>query len=354
MVYTNRLTDWSNLVEELKSEIKRVPDRLSRLEAKGGKEERMAEIKNRELPEMERKLKNFTSSVKLLRDNYKLIESADIVELKLKQNTHEMGIKGFKNAISDKDMKKAFDIKKVNQRTFITKERGIGHDKLVSLKDWLKFTGNKTMVNSSINERAPESIQRLNTQVQFIWNNVFSDEEREGLDILRIRWSEQVKRGYSRTMGDMGGRGFIDRDDGERSIIMPSELTMYLHPEDDINDVANTIMHELAHNRLNVMEKDNPENFQKYVDHIIGDGREKALTPYVEQKWDELEEIMAKDYDRPKAKENDIKKAQHSVASETHSEYFGMINAPSFREYHSIDKDKLEAISKKLKEYFYD
>ncbi len=331
-------------------------------------------------------------SLKQKRDEFNKL---DLFEIGTGKNSHRRGFKEFKNGISKNVITKS-GWKLDQPRDFIN-VKDSGYRVLES--EFENAVKGKTIIDSNIPANAEEKVKKLGEEVQYVWNNILSDQERSTVDILRIKYTEKEKfkgRGANRvrTLGTHGGRSGFDSEEG-RILISPSVLTINLSYNDKRNDVLNTVSHELAHARWATEVETNPEKMTKFTDKIVKMGKENALTEYSgsyfddldtvkeegEKKWqEEIEQAKTRygkaDHQtqaefetwrdqnilnditgRKKQAEEDysenIKKAEQLIANETHSEYFGMVSSPTEGAYHTVDKVKLEKMSKMIKEGLY-
>lgn len=243
----------------------------------------------------------------------------------------------------------------------------------------------KTIIDSNIPTNADPKVLKLQEEVKYVWNNVLSDQERSTVDILRIKYSEKAKwKKGKRTLGTHGGRKVLSEDG---ILISPSVLTIHLAYGDKRNDVLNTVAHELAHARWATEVEPNKEKMRKFTDKIIKMGKENALTTYAGSYFDDLKSVKEEakekwekeianvknlyhddDWGRNEVMKHlanrhsqavkdhseNIRKAEELIANETHSEYFGMVSAPTNSGYHTVDTERLKAMSKLIKEDLYD
>ena len=185
--------------------------------------------------------------------------------------------------------------------------------------------------------------------------------------------------------------------DGEDALLAPSVLTMNISPNDTLDDVLNTLIHEVSHSQWSNNVKTDWGKTNKFTEKILALGKEGAITDYAGSYFDDLEEVH-KEYDdkwekekdrlinnhnygksddqteeeyktwlnqnilndvvgRKRSAEKDIKdnisKVERLIANETHSEYFAMVSAPTDKEYHTVDTVKLQEMSKLIKENLY-
>ena len=162
------------------------------------------------------------------------------------------------------------------------------------------------------------------------------------------------------------------------------------------NDVLNTMIHENAHAQWSNNVRNNWTKVNTFTEKILSIGREGAITEYAGSYFDDLEIVkkenegkwekeveytkniygkadhqteeefqnwkfqnVVKDLaNRKKSVDKEVRdnigRVERLIANETHSEYFGMVGAPTEKSYHTVDTVKLEEMSKLIKEGFYD
>ena len=293
---------------------------------------------------VEQKLEGF----KHRRDEFNKL---DLFEIGVGKNSHRRGYKDFKNGAPKNLITKAGW--KIDQPRDFINVKDSGYRVLEPEFD--NMIKGKTIIDSNIPAKADPKVLKLQEEVKYVWNDVLSDQERNSVDILRIKYSEEEKwkgRGANkiRTLGTHGGRSVLF---DEKILISPSVMTIHLSYNDKRNDVLNTVAHELAHARWYTEVVPNKEKLTKFTDKMIKMGKENALTEYTGSYFDDLKEVTDKDPNDKDYKEN-VEKARILIANETHSEYFGMVASPTDRSYHNINTEKLKAMSKMIKEDLYD
>ncbi len=327
---------------------------------------------------VEQKLEGF----KHRRDEFNKL---DLFEIGVGKNSHRRGYKDFKNGAPKNLIRKA-GWKLDQPRDFINvKDSGYR----VLEPEFDNMLKGKTIIDSNIPAKADPKVLKLQEEVKYVWNDVLSDQERDSVDILRIKYSEEEKwkgRGANktRTLGTHGGRSVLF---DEKILISPSVLTVHLSYNDKRGDVLNTVAHELAHARWATEVEPNKEKMKKFTDKIVKMGKENALTEYAGSYFDDLETVKKEakekwekeitntknmyqddDWGRNEVMKNlanrrlqaekdnseNIKKAEILIANETHSEYFGMVSSPTEGSYHTVNTEKLKAMSKMIKEDLYD
>lgn len=301
-------------------------------------------------------------------------------------NTHKIGNKGFKNGVSKSILGKDWQVEFRRGRIDYLKERDTGHG--ISKESWDRRFKGQTLINSNVTKNSNEEIIELENEIMYVWNDILTDKQREGIDILKIYYSEspQYKTrsdgSKERTLGSHGGRKIIEssgtNEDGN-IMISPSVLTINLSPNDTPDEVLNTMIHEVNHSIWAKQLKENQEKIDAFTDKVIAMGKEGAITQYAGSYFDDLEEIEndykkriedieknfknalpddpSKQYFLDKYAEDhkeNIKNARELIANETHSEYFGMVGSPTKRDYHTVDKVKLQEVSKLIKEGLYE
>ncbi len=329
-----------------------------------------------------------------------VFDKLDLFEIGVGKDSHRKGYKDFKNGAPKNLISKSGW--KIDQPRDFLNVKDSGYRVLEPEFD--NILKGKTIIDSNIPTKADPKVLKLQEEVKYVWNNILSDQERDTVDILRIKYTDEPKykgRGSKkiRTLGTHGGRSVLDSDtEGEKMIMYPSVLTVHLAYKDKRNDVLNTVAHELAHARWATEVEPNKEKMTKFTDNVVKMGKEKALTEYAGSYFDDLETVKEeakkkwedekdrlinhhnygkaehqteKEYkdwlnqniledvvNRKKQAEKDnsenIKKAEQLIANETHSEYFGMVSSPTEGSYHNVKTERLKAMSKMIKEDLYD
>ena len=325
-------------------------------------------------------------------DGLNLIEMSGIGK-----NTHDVGSRGFKNGTT-KSLIKDWKLE-LGKRDYLTKRDTSSYDdhedRLVRVKEWEERFKGKTLIDSNVKPsvRLYDTAKELEDEIMFFWNDVMTDDQRSGVDVLKIYWStspqyESKQGGKFRTLGTHGNRKKMEYD-GEDALLAPSVLTMNISPHDTLNDVLNTLIHEVSHSQWANNVKNDWDKTNKFTEKILELGREGAITGYAGSYFDDLEEVH-KEYDNKWEKEvekvknlygtggdqtykneqildslsrqhktakedirENIAKVERLIANETHSEYFAMVSAPTDKEYHAVDTVKLQEMSKLIKENLY-
>ncbi len=347
------------------------------------------------------------NSMKIAKEMKEKYDSLNLLEMSgIGKNTHKVGSRGFKNAITKSIMK---DWKlEMRRGTYLTKREyesyeGGHEDKLIRVEEWEDRFKGKTLIDSNIPH--DDSVKSdMQDEVMFFWNEVMTDEQRSGVDVLKIYWSDNplvTKRksgSLGRTLGSHSSRSGYKYKEEKPILLSPSILTMNISSDDSANDVLNTMIHETAHNQWSNNVRNNWTKVNKFTEKILAIGREGAITEYAGSYFDDLE-IVTKENEGKWEKEkdrlinnhhygrndvqtdqeyadwlnqnilNDVvnakKRVQHEerenvakverlISNETHSEYFAMVSAPTEKSYHTVDTVKLEKMSKLIKEGFYD
>ena len=322
-------------------------------------------------------------------DGLNLIEMSGIGK-----NTHDVGSRGFKNGTT-KSLIKDWKLE-LGKRDYLTKRDTSSYDdhedRLVRVKEWEDRFKGKTLISSNVKPSVYNygKAKELEDEIMFFWNDVMTDDQRSGVDVLKIYWStspqyESKQGGKFRTLGTHGNRKKMEYD-GEDALLAPSVLTMNISPHDTLNDVLNTLIHEVSHSQWANNVKNDWDKTNKFTEKILELGREGAITGYTGSYFDDLEEVH-KEYDNKWEKEvekvknlygtggdqtykneqildslsrqhktakedirENIAKVERLIANETHSEYFAMVSAPTDKEYHAVDTVKLQEMSKLIKE----
>ncbi len=321
-------------------------------------------------------------------DGLNLIEMSGIGK-----NTHDVGSRGFKNGTT-KSLLKDWKLE-LGKRYYLSKLDASSYDdhedKLVRVKEWEDRFKGKTLIESNVKPSVGlyGTAKELEDEIMFFWNDVMTDDQRSGVDVLKIYWStspkyESKRGGKFRTLGTHGSRRGMEYD-GEDALLAPSVLTMNISPNDTLNDVLNTLIHEVSHSQWANNVRTDWGKTNKFTEKILELGREGAITGYAGSYFDDLEEVHEKYDDKwektveqakkmyggddknelildslirqhKTAKEDireNIAKVERLIANETHSEYFAMVSAPTDKEHHAVDTVKLQEMSKLIKENLY-
>jgi len=333
-------------------------------------------------------------------DSLKVIEDSGVLELKLGPNTQEIGKRGFKNGLGYNDFKKTplgkkLDLKELrqNQRVVLKNPYVRGHygedadkywdfkDDTTTFKEFNEALGGKTLINYSITKDVPENTQNAGKQIVNVWN-MLSDEDRSGITQLNVKYTENYPKDnelghwMSATEHDAKVKGEYDENE---SIYNIGEITITLgeHKQIGIDKVIDSLLHEVAHNRLDRMKEENPEIVAKFQEDIIKYTEEHgAATGYADSYYESYKKAL-KDADATIRKKIDIgqlpkdtnienaikddwfvKLQAWKVATETHSALFGYINSPEGifkprREYFRVKDEHLKPISDIMKKTLY-
>jgi len=344
--------------------------------------------------------------IKNAKEKKELYDGLNLIEMSgIGKNTHDVGSRGFKNGTT-KSLLKDWKLE-LGKRDFLTKRNNTSYgdreDRLVRVKEWEDRFKGKTLINSNVKPSVDNygKAKELEDEIMFFWNDVMTDDQRSGVDVLKIYWStspqyESKRGGKFRTLGTHGSRKKMEMD-GEDALLAPSVLTMNISPHDTLNDVLNTLIHEVSHSQWANNVKNDWDKTNKFTEKILELGREGAITGYAGSYFDDLDEVHKENDDkwekekdrlinnhhygkadhqteeeyqswlnqnilndvvrRKRKAEEDIReniaKVERLIANETHSEYFAMVSAPTDKEYHAVDTVKLQEMSKLIKENLY-
>lgn len=346
---------------------------------------------------MEDNIKTYKQGIEKAKNDKTLFDNMGLFEMSdMGKNTHEIGNKGFKNGVSNSVLGKDWQIEFRGDKTDLLKQRGSGRG--ISPESWDERFKGRTLINSNVTKNDSEEIKELQNEVMFVWNDILTDKQREGIDILKIYHSKspkmRIRNGTAeRTLGTHAGRKIFNSS--HESIMMsPSVVTININESDKPNAVLNIMIHEVSHNIWNRQIKNNHEKINTFTEKIIAMGKSGAITNYAgsyfndlekvkkenEGKWEEEverekntygkndvqteeefqnwknEQILNRLTNRYKTandyiREN-IAKVERLIANETHSEYFGMVSSPTDSEYHTADTVKLQEMGKLIKELY--
>ena len=353
-MHTKQINYWKGINDAWKKEVSNIPRRIERIKnSTTWKGEFTKDSKIRELVEDFKKAQNFVGvsadKIDKLKNEINVLDKLGLYERELTVNTHKEGVKGFKNGITNKELVKAFPDTDWKSDTPTMMGDMIDGNRIVRYDDYMKVTGGKTIIKSSINSRSSDEIKELNNEVMRVWNDLFTDEDRSLVDVFTVTYSDVSFKGI-RTAGEMGKRGMLDN-----KMLYQSRMNMLLQKDQSKDDVVGIMFHELNHAKWNGVLDTDKEKIDRFTDKIISEGKENAITGYVAGEWEKLDVIKkSKRFKNEKQRSSAIRRQEISIANETHSEYFGILYSPYVSDYHQIDTDKLVKTSDSLKEFLYD
>ena len=347
--------------------------------------------------------------IKILNEKSSLINELDLFSIIKGKDTHKVEYKGLKNAVATTKFTKKWNLNIdgkagiMNEKKiyFVDPKTGkpnkkmphINQQKGITEEQFDKETGGKQLLFTNVNNgvTTPDWAREDMKEFTDIWNNILTDEERSSVDVVNVKWTtkEQLiaenkkrkKKGYA--LGSVLPRATWD-DEGDGSDLMehPSVLTINLLKGQNNIDYLNTVIHEMRHGIWNMKVEDNEEKLNKFTNKILEGGREKAISWYVREKYDELEKmkkdqeanlerIMKKDkhtvlnqseYEKLFKEDFDAIKREHAgnirtmeniIANETHSDYFAIIGSPSKTHIKEFNAENLKNVSSLIKEIIY-
>ena len=130
------------------------------------------------------------NSIKIAKEMKEKYDSLNLLEMSgVGKNTHKIGSRGFKNGTT-KSIMKDWKIE-MRGRTFLTKISGYeeDEDKLVNVQEWNDRFKGKTLIDSNIPQNDDSVKGDMQDEVLFFWNEVMTDEQRSGVDVLKIYFS---------------------------------------------------------------------------------------------------------------------------------------------------------------------
>ena len=284
-------------------------------------------------------------------------------------NEQKAGRKGYKNGISKASTginPKSFKIDigdKYDKRQGLTSKGGWDFVKDKKKDDVMReskldseFMKGKTVISDSemLNSKDPEIKEQMDT-IFDIWNNVFDDDMRSGIDILNIRNGHYLDLDFQKkggvAVGSFGERELFDVETGDPDIAKDDKLVLglssfsiLLTENDSKNEIMAKMIHEVNHKLFHDMEKERPEKVKAFVDKVFEIGKDGAISNYAMSFWDKYESqekaIAAKEKyfkDRTdgeysqKAKDDDqknLEKLKTLIANEFHSEFTSGLAVP--------------------------
>jgi hypothetical protein len=415
----NQLEYYEGIIEEYNEKIENTKKELE------AEDNAMAEYKNtqpkgtnpRSMKQMELRdmlydqeifVKSQEELIKILNEKSSLINELDLFSIIKGKDTHKVEYKGLKNAVGTTKFTKKWNLNIdgkagiMNEKKiyFVDPKTGkpnkkmphINQQKGITEEQFDKETGGKQLLFTNVNNgvTTPDWAREDMKEFTDIWNNILTDEERSSVDVVNVKWTtkEQLiaenkkrkKKGY--TLGSVLPRATWDEDDGLNFMEHPSVLTINLLEGQNNIDYLNVVIHEMRHGVWNMKVEDNEEKLNKFTDKILEGGREKAISWYVREKYDELEKmkkdqeanlerIMKKDkhtvlnqseYEKLFKEDFDAIKKEHIdnirimeniIANETHSDYFAIIGSPSKTHIKEFNAENLKNVSSLIKEIIY-
>jgi hypothetical protein len=415
----NQLEYYEGIIEEYNEKIENTKKELE------AEDNAMAEYKNTQpegtnprsmkqmqlrdmLYDQEIHVKSQEELIKILNEKSSLINELDLFSIIKGKDTHKVEYKGLKNAVGTTKFTKKWNLNIdgkagiMNEKKiyFVDPKTGkavkkmphINQQKGITEEQFDKETGGKQLLFTNVNNgvTTPDWAREDMKEFTDIWNNILTDEERSSVDVVNVKWTtkEQLiaenkkrkKKGY--TLGSVLPRATWDEDDGDDLMEHPSVLTINLLEGQNNIDYLNVVIHEMRHGVWNMKVEDNEEKLNKFTDKILEGGREKAISWYVREKYDELEKmkkdqeanlerIMKKDkhtvlnqseYEKLFKEDFDAIKREHAgnirtmeniIANETHSDYFAIIGSPSKTHIKEFNAENLKNVSSLIKEVIY-
>jgi len=308
----------------------------------------------------EEKIRESKEQIGFINEEKKFWDNPEFLDLKYGTNTHKIGAKGYKTAINKKKGT-PFDFfpKKDawgGRGLSITPKNGGGVG-MVSLDEYEEKMNGLTIIDSSLGSQIGEGLQESLSAITTVWNDVFSDEDRNGVDILEFRFgTKKLKKMH--TVGGWTKRSTIQMDhvnDGKPIILEPSKLNILLSEYGDLtNDAIETMVHEMSHKRFREFRKKNPEKMDRIVDRVLSLGKEGSASAYAKSFWDDLDKIKAKNTDGSKEAKDNIRKAEILIANEAHSGLIAGMTVPVLANtYGKLIKDNVMKLNTIFKEEMY-
>jgi len=314
----------------------------------------------RRIGRTEERIKTSEKQIGLINEEKEFWNNPELLDLKYGTNTHKKGAKGYKSAINKKKGT-PFDFfpKKDawgGRGLSITPKNGGGVG-MVSLDAYEEKMNDLTIIDSSLGSQIGEGLQESLNAVTKVWNDIFSDEDRNGIDILEFRFgTKKLKKMH--TVGGWTKRSTIQMDhvnDGKPIILEPSKLNILLNENGDLtNDAIETMIHEMSHKRFDELGKKDPEKMDRMIDKVLSLGREGSASKYAESFWDDLDKIKEKNTDGSKEAKDNIRKAERLIANEAHSGLIAGMTIPVLANtYGKLIKDNVMKLNTIFKEEMY-
>jgi len=314
----------------------------------------------RRIDRIEDAIKDSKKQIGLINEEKKFWGNPELLDLKYGTNTHKIGAKGYKSGIGKKkgtpfDFYPTKDL--AGYRGNSVTPKGSGGKGLVTLEEYEKKMNDLTIIDSSLGSQIGEGLQESLDTITKIWNDVFSDEDRNGVDVLEFRFGTRaIKKSHS--VGGWSKRFTMQMEhlnEGKESVREPSKIRVLLNEEGDLTkDASQTMVHEMSHKRFDDLAKKDPEKMDRIIDKIVGLGREGSITAYAESYWDDLEKVKAENTDGSQKAKDNIREAERLIATEAHSEFIAGMTVPVLTNtYWKPRKDNVMKLNSILKEEIY-
>lgn len=314
----------------------------------------------RKIGRQEDNIRTANKQIGLINEEKKFWGNPELLDLKYGTNTHKIGAKGYKSGIGKKkgtpfDFFPTKDLSGYRGNA-VTPKNSEGKG-LVSLDEYEEKMNNLTIIDSSLGSQIGEGLQESLDTITKIWNGVFSDEDRNGVDVLEFRFgTKAIKKKHS--VGGWSKRFTMQMEhlnDGKPVVREPSKIRILLNEEGDLTkDASQTMVHEMSHKRFDDLAKKDPKKMDRIIDKIVGLGREGSITAYAESYWDDLEKVKAENTDGSQEAKDNIREAERLIATEAHSEFMAGMTVPVLTNtYWKPRKENVMKLNSILKEEIY-
>jgi len=356
-IFSDLLNGHNDLIKEEKEELKDLQEDLK----KEPDNTMRYRVLFREIGRSEEKIRTSEKQIGLINKEKEFWNNPELLDLKFGKNTHKIGAKGYKSAINKKkgtpfDFFPKKDLSG-HRGLAITPKNGGGVG-MVSLDEYEEKMNGLTIIDSSLGSDVGKSVQESMNSIAKIWNNVFSDDDRNGVDVLQFRFSAKVIK-KMHTVGGWRKRSTIQMDhvnDGKPIISEPSRVEILLNEfGDNTHDGIETMIHEMSHKRFHEFGKKNPEKMKRIISRVLALGKEGSASDYAETYWDDLSKIKAKNmFDDSKEAKDNIRRAEKMIANEAHSGLIAGMAVPVLANtYGKLRKDNVMKLNTIFKEEMY-
>ena len=182
-----------------------------------------------------------------------------------------------------------------------------------------------------LNSNDPHIKEMMDT-IFDVWNNIFDDNMRTGIDILSIRdgTKKSFDYKYGVALGNMAKRQWFhyekdtDPKGDEDMLQYPSGMGLLITKDMKKGEIVELMIHEANHKIWNDLTENKPEKIKAFVDKVFDLGIDGAPTSYARTYWFSYDKIVAD----PKSTKDDIEKAKILIANEFHSEFTSSVAVP--------------------------
>ena len=274
------------------------------------------------------------------------------------KDIHVIGAGGYKNG----QRQSGLDINKNNFNVGVSykNKQGLSHkiERIMTKKDKRgivkseidKIMNGKTIISDSglLNHKDPSVSNQAKTILN-IWNNIFSDSDRESIDVLSLRTNTQNFNSSDTVFGTWIGRKYFPisaRKDVEDPFLESFSMLSIMIDKDDsgVGSVSHVMIHEMAHKKYSTMKESNPDKITKFTDDVFNLGKDGATTEYAKSIWNS--------YDKETNPDRKLK-IRNLIANEYHSEFISGITYPQVNNpFWELKLDKVKKANELIQELY--